>query len=177
MRDVMLHFNHPFRVHGNMLCPFHEEENPSSRLYDSQDTFWCWVCSPNHGVDIIEYVILSQGLEADAPVYFTADKKHAIATINAVEYLEEVFDVAYEAQPWEARLNAALAPPRHPRADPVIFWNTQHQDLLLAMLSVESERKYEVYAKLLRPLGRLKGAPSHMQVKSWRAARKALTSL
>lgn len=176
MTDVMSHFGHPYRENGNMLCPFHEEKNPSARLYTEQDTFWCWVCYPDHGVDVIEYVILAQGLEADAPSHLTAHKRHSVATILAVEYLEEVFGIGYEAEPWEARLNAALAP-RHGKSNPEQFWNSQHQQLLLAMLSVDSPEKWSVYAQLMRALGRLKTVPSHHQMKSWRAARKQLSNL
>ncbi|MBX3436263.1 MAG: DNA primase [Planctomycetaceae bacterium] len=43
------------------LCPFHDDHNPSMRVYPGQQTFRCWVC--NTGGDCFTFVMESEHVE------------------------------------------------------------------------------------------------------------------
>ncbi len=43
------------------LCPFHDDHNPSMRVYPGQQTFRCWVC--NMGGDCFTFVMESEHVE------------------------------------------------------------------------------------------------------------------
>jgi hypothetical protein len=130
MTDVMRHFRYGYRTEGNMLCCWHEERNPSARLYENQNTYWCWVCAPGRGVDVIEFVLLELGLEEDLEGVPEA-KRHGIALYKALEYIEANFAGAeYQAAPYMERIAKATGPRPTPPVDPERYWAEQHMALL-----------------------------------------------
>lgn len=180
LTQVMDHFGHRYRLHGNMLCPFHEEENPSSRLYYEQDTFWCWVCSPNHGVDVVEYVILALGLEEDVKAFLqqkgrSTEKAHSIATLRALEYLEAEFNLGFLSEPWEQRLMDALRR-EAPREDPEKYWrDSHHQVLRILNLSRPALEGIKIYAEGISKLLPLRKASIEEQRPLWAELRRSIS--
>lgn len=47
----------------SMCCPFHEDKNPSLEINTVTQTFRCWVCGESASGDIIQFVMLSKGLD------------------------------------------------------------------------------------------------------------------
>lgn len=182
LTDVMKHFGHRYRLHGNMLCPFHEEENPSARLYADQDTFWCWVCSPNHGVDVVEYVILALGIEEDVKAHLhqkgrDLDKAHSIATLRGLEYLEQEFNLGFLSEPWEQRLMDALRR-EAPREDPERYWRDSHIQIL-RILNLHRPAPAEAfwnYAHGIARLFPLRKSPVSEQRPLWTELRQAIAA-
>lgn len=173
MTQLMDHFGHRYRLHGNMKCPFHDDTNPSARLYADQDTFWCWTCSPDHGVDIIEYVILELSLveEVRGNRKLSKEKLHSLATFKALEYLESEFSVGYLSEPWEQRLVDALRkelPPEDPRK----YWRRSNL-YVLRLLSGDREM-LKVYSEFMLQLTPMKNAPIATQRPYWLRMREGL---
>ncbi len=167
MRDVMEHFGHSYRLHGNMLCPWHSEKNPSARLYDKQDSFFCWVCSPSHGVDIVEFVMIELSLEQDQPT-------RGVAVLKALDYLEEAFNTSHKSTPWEDKLSSALH--RGVRVeDPVRYWRQSHLLLLQTLAQYPSPDNWKAYSISLQRLLPHENSPISSQRSLWLEARSSLT--
>lgn len=45
---------------GRIRCPFHDDQNPSLRLYDGSGGWWCFVC--NEGGSVIDFTARLFGL-------------------------------------------------------------------------------------------------------------------
>jgi hypothetical protein len=164
LRNVFEHFGVRYRTHGNMLCPLHDERNPSSRFYDDQDTS----CNPEHGVDQVEFVVQYLGLEGDG--------SRGYAVLKAVEYLESAFGLSYTSTPWEARLATSLRRQHPPHPQPDRYWRSQHKHLLRLLASTTRSDKWTLYADLIATLTPLKAAPITEQAPIWRSARATLAS-
>jgi hypothetical protein len=180
MAKVMEHFGHRYRTHGNMLCPFHAEQNPSARFYEDQDTFWCWTCAPQKGVDIIEYVLLELGFDADAPDSFPAEKKRAFGTIKALEYLELEFGVNYRLEPWEERLRSSLQRPHarlSSREDARRYYRGSHIQVLRILGYLADRDKWVVYSGGIKLLSGMASAPVVEQQPLWSNLRSELSRL
>lgn len=181
LTQVMDHFGHRYRLNGNMLCPFHEERNPSARLYAEQDTFWCWVCSPDHGVDIVEYVImeLSLDIEVDLRGELDSARRRSRAILRAIEYLENEFGFAYQASDWENRLQRALTVGLAlPPVDDAGYWRQSHIQVLKLLRRLPcTPMKYQVYSYHMMGLGKLAAAPIADQRPFWGALRLELAEL
>lgn len=173
LRQVFDHFGYRYRTNGNMICCWHAETNPSARLYDSQDTYWCWVCSPERGVDIVEFVIIELGLERPE---IPENKRRAVAVIQAIEYLENAFNLSFEAEPWERRLYESLHRPE-PVDSPHKYWHANHVQVLRILGPIESPEKWKVYADHLRQLMPLKDQPISLQAPKWDDLRCELAAL
>jgi hypothetical protein len=177
MRDVLSHFGHRYRTHGNMLCCWHSEQNPSARLYDDDDRFWCWVCAPAHGVDIIEFVNIELGLEVDVDPgnRLTPNQRHALATARAIAYLEEAFQVSYAATPWEQRLHQSLE--RHtPRPQPDRYWRDMHLHALRLLSSSSNPDRWHLYSSALSVLSYHRNSSPEIQRPLWNALSAALVA-
>lgn len=189
LRDVMTHFGHRYRLHGNMLCCWHSERNPSARFYDDQDTYWCWVCSPSYGVDQIEFVIVELGLEVDVDLDggirsrlsdrglepAKIDRKlRALAVIRAVEYLEDAFNTSYASTPWEQRLHKSLIR-TIPKPDPGRYWRDQHVHILRLISQRPTLENWTAYSNAVLPLYKRRSAAIEDQRPLWQALRAAIS--
>ncbi len=177
MYDVMTHFGHRPREFGNMICPWHDEMHPSAKLYHSQDTFWCFVCSPNHGVDQLEFIAIEQQFEwdVDPTNQLSKAKRHSIATIKSLEYVETELGIALELEPWEGRLSDSLRP-KPVGEDPARYWRSRHEGLLRALATSSQPDRFSSYSAHLAILVRLKHSPLGIQQTAWSQALRALTT-
>ncbi len=172
MTEVLTHFGHRYRTHGNMLCPWHQEKNPSARLYEEQNTIWCWTCAPNHGVDVVEFVVIELGLEEDSPT-------RGVAVLKALDYLEEHFGTSYEGIPWQNRFTTSLHKLNNRAAsfDPKRYWSLRHIQILRILASVENSSKWAVYDYHYLILRDLLNADEDVQSPAWHSFASALSEL
>lgn len=54
MRDVAQRYGIEVDARGNCKCPFHNDHDPSMKLYDGARGWYCWVC--NEGGDAVDFV-------------------------------------------------------------------------------------------------------------------------
>lgn len=60
MREAVVQYGfEPDRV-GRICCPFHDDQNPSLRLYEGSGGWWCFVC--NEGGSVIDFTAKLFGL-------------------------------------------------------------------------------------------------------------------
>lgn len=171
LRDVMRHFGHSYRTNGNMLCCWHSEKNPSARLYDEQDTYWCWVCAPGHGVDIVEFVCIELGLFEERPT-------RGSAILAALDFLEENFATSYEGTPWENRMAEELDKLHRPvPEDTEKYWRARHQGILRQLCGIRNPAKWGLYSKLFADMRFRTDESIEAQAARWDAGASELASL
>ncbi len=56
------------------LCPFHEDTNPSMRVYPDRQSFRCWVC--DEGGDVFTWVMKREALSFPETIRFLAERAH-----------------------------------------------------------------------------------------------------
>ena len=56
------------------LCPFHEDHNPSMRVYPDRQSFRCWVC--DEGGDVFTWVMKREALSFPETMRFLAERAH-----------------------------------------------------------------------------------------------------
>jgi DNA primase len=56
------------------LCPFHDDTNPSMRVYPDRQSFRCWVCDT--GGDVFTWVMKREALSFPETVRFLAERAH-----------------------------------------------------------------------------------------------------
>lgn len=56
------------------LCPFHEDRNPSMRVYPERQSFRCWVC--DEGGDVFSWVMKREALSFPETLRFLAERAH-----------------------------------------------------------------------------------------------------
>ena len=56
------------------LCPFHEDHNPSMRVYPDRQSFRCWVCDV--GGDVFTWVMKREALSFPETIRFLAERAH-----------------------------------------------------------------------------------------------------
>lgn len=53
IKDVLQHFGLQCNRYGNILCPFHADRNPSCKIYEETNSFYCFSCGA--GGDVITF--------------------------------------------------------------------------------------------------------------------------
>lgn len=170
MTTLLQHFNHPYRVVGNMRCPWHGPDiHPSARLYEDQDTFWCWTCNPQHGVDVIEFVVIELQLEVEVDPSGRLDpkKRRPLAILRALDYLEEQFNCAPDSEAYETRIANALAPPPPVKAMDRKYWTARHLQYLMQLAGSSKSDRYQLYADALSELEPLMNQDPTLQAPVW----------
>lgn len=61
MAQLVSMYGYKVNRSGMMLCPFHQDNHPSMKIYHGQRGFYCFVC--NTGGDIFDFVMKHDGLE------------------------------------------------------------------------------------------------------------------
>ncbi len=56
------------------LCPFHDDSNPSMRVYPDRQSFRCWVC--DEGGDVFTWVMKREALSFPETLRFLAERVH-----------------------------------------------------------------------------------------------------
>lgn len=56
------------------LCPFHDDTNPSMRIYPDRQSFRCWVC--DEGGDVFTWVMKREALSFPETIRFLAERAH-----------------------------------------------------------------------------------------------------
>lgn len=56
------------------LCPFHDDTNPSMRVYPDRQSFRCWVC--DEGGDVFTWVMKREALSFPETMRFLAERAH-----------------------------------------------------------------------------------------------------
>lgn len=56
------------------LCPFHDDTNPSMRVYPDRQSFRCWVC--DEGGDVFTWVMKREALSFPETIRFLAERAH-----------------------------------------------------------------------------------------------------
>ena len=56
------------------LCPFHDDSNPSMRVYPDRQSFRCWVC--DEGGDVFTWVMKREALSFPETMRFLAERAH-----------------------------------------------------------------------------------------------------
>ena len=56
------------------LCPFHEDHNPSMKVYPDRQSFRCWVCDT--GGDVFTWVMKREALSFPETMRFLAERAH-----------------------------------------------------------------------------------------------------
>ena len=56
------------------LCPFHDDSNPSMRVYPDRQSFRCWVCDT--GGDVFTWVMKREALSFPETMRFLAERAH-----------------------------------------------------------------------------------------------------
>jgi DNA primase len=56
------------------LCPFHDDTNPSMRVYPDRQSFRCWVC--DEGGDVFSWVMKREALSFPETLRFLAERAH-----------------------------------------------------------------------------------------------------
>ena len=56
------------------LCPFHDDTNPSMRVYPDRQSFRCWVCDT--GGDVFTWVMKREALSFPETMRFLAERAH-----------------------------------------------------------------------------------------------------
>lgn len=60
MREAVVQYGFEPDRAGRIRCPFHDDQNPSLRLYDGNGGWWCFVC--NEGGSVIDFTAKLFGL-------------------------------------------------------------------------------------------------------------------
>lgn len=178
------HFGYPYRTLGNTRCPWHGPDlHPSARIYEDQNTFWCWTCNPNYGVDPLEFVVIELNLEVEVDPQFkiqpakgksAAEIRRALAVIKALEYLEEHFDCRPDSESYEARISNALREPT-PSADQACrYWEKMHLHILERLANSTKTDRFQVYVSGIANLEPLMNEPMNVQSPVWDALSSSL---
>lgn len=56
------------------LCPFHDDKNPSMKVYPDRQSYRCWVC--NEGGDVFTWVIKRENVEFREALEMLAERAH-----------------------------------------------------------------------------------------------------